>query len=416
MDRRALLKTGSMAALGLGFGGCAARAPRAAPAARPALTLPLVKASWDRVIRTTVGLRPHRPSGFVVRAEKFDAKTIVHNYGHGGAGHSLGWGTGSLAADLAVEHPDRRVAVLGCGTVGLTAARQLQRRGFDVTIYTDKVPPYTTSNMAWAGFTPTSGLVAVTGRTPAWEAQFRQAAEIAYRQLQLMAGPRYGIGWIDDYGMTESASPRRRRAAGEAQAEAGLLPAHLETGRSILQPGEHPFPSPYASVGLRMRIEPSIYLDALVRDVILFGGQIVIRKFDTPRDLMTLGESLIVNCTALGSRELFNDQDLTPVKGQLTFLVPQPEVNYVINGVVRDANGGVYRVGTMPRRDGIALGRTAERGVWTLEPNEEAIARTVEAHIALYALMRGPCPSVRQARLEASRDIPKLESFFGLES
>ncbi len=405
-----------MAALGLGFGGCAARAPRAAPAARPAHTLPLVKASWDRVIRTTVGLRPHRPSGFVVRAEKFDAKTVVHNYGHGGAGHSLGWGTGSLAADLAVEHPDRRVAVLGCGTVGLTAARQLQRRGFDVTIYTDKVPPYTTSNMAWAGFTPTSGLVAVGGRPPAWEAQFRQAAEISYRQLQLMAGPRYGIAWIDDYGMTESASPRRRRAAGEAQADAGLLPAHLETGRSILQPGEHPFPSPYASVGLRMRIEPSIYLDALVRDVILFGGRIVIRKFDTPRDLATLSESLIVNCTALGSRALFNDQDLTPVKGQLTFLVPQPEVNYIINGVVRDANGGVSRVGTMPRRDGIALGRTAERGVWTMEPNEEAIVRTVEAHIALYALMRGQRPSVPQARLEASRDIPKLESFFGLES
>ncbi len=416
MDRRALLKTGGMAALGLGFGGCAARAPRVAPAARSALTLPLVKASWDRVIRTTVGLRPHRPSGFVVRAEKFDAKTVVHNYGHGGAGHSLGWGTGSLAADLAVEHPDRRVAVLGCGTVGLTAARQLQRRGFDVTIYTDKTPPYTTSNMAWAGFTPTSGLVAVGGRTPAWEAQFRQAAEISYRQLQLMAGPRYGIAWIDDYGMTESAAPRRRRAAGEAQAEAGLLPAHLETGRSILQPGEHPFPSPYASVGLRMRIEPSIYLDALVRDVILFGGQIVIRKFDTPRDLATLGESLIVNCTALGSRELFNDQDLTPVKGQLTFLVPQPEVNYIINGVVRDANGGVYRVGTMPRRDGIALGRTAERGVWTLEPNEEAIVRTVEAHIALYALMRGQRPGVPQAGLEVSRDIPRLESFFGLES
>ena len=151
-------------------------------------------------------------------------------------------------------------------------------------------------------------------------------------------------------------------------------------------------------------------------DVILFGGKIVIRKFDAPRDLMTLGESLIVNCTALGSRELFGDQELTPVKGQLTFLVPQPEVDYIVSGVVRDVNGGVQRVGTMPRSDGIALGRTAERGVWTLEPNEEAIQRTVEAHIALYDLMRGQRPGVLPARLEASRDIPKLESFFGLES
>ena len=68
-----------------------------ARAARPTLrlALPPVIASWDRIIRTTVGLRPHRPAGFNVSAEKLDDKTVIHNYGHGGAGHSLGWGSGS---------------------------------------------------------------------------------------------------------------------------------------------------------------------------------------------------------------------------------------------------------------------------------------------------------------------------------
>ena len=37
-----------------------------------------------------------------------------------------------------------------------------------------------------------------------------------------------------------------------------------------------------------MRIEPSIYLEALMRDFALFGGKIVGRKSDTPRDLMSL--------------------------------------------------------------------------------------------------------------------------------
>ncbi len=97
--------------------------------------------------------------GFVLRAEKLDAKTLIHNYGHGGAGMSLSWGTGQMAAELALEQADRRAAVLGCGVVGLTTARQLQRRGFDVTIYAAAVPPDTTSNMSLAGFTPTSGLV-----------------------------------------------------------------------------------------------------------------------------------------------------------------------------------------------------------------------------------------------------------------
>ena len=100
MDRRTLLKTGGMAALGFGIAGCATRVMRPT---RPAFTLAPIRASWDRVIRTTVGLRPHRPSGFVLRVEKFDSQTVIHNYGHGGAGLSLSWGTGAMAADFAVE-------------------------------------------------------------------------------------------------------------------------------------------------------------------------------------------------------------------------------------------------------------------------------------------------------------------------
>ena len=149
----------------------------------------------------------------MLRAEKLDAKTLIHNFGHGGSGMSLSWGTGQMAAELALEQPDRRAAVIGCGVVGLTSARQLQRRGFDVTIYAEKVPPDTTSNMSLAGFTPTSGLVANENRTPEWDAQFRQAVTIAYRQLQLLAGPKYGISWIYNYSPTRrTAAPGRRRA------------------------------------------------------------------------------------------------------------------------------------------------------------------------------------------------------------
>ena len=98
MDRRTLLRTGSLAALGLGLGGCA-REPKAPPLARtgpkprPALGLVPVNASWDRVIHTTVGLRPYRASGFVVKPERLDRKTVIHNYGHGGNGFETCWGT-----------------------------------------------------------------------------------------------------------------------------------------------------------------------------------------------------------------------------------------------------------------------------------------------------------------------------------
>lgn len=409
MDRRSVLKSGGLAVLGFGLGGCATRTARTTTARpRRMLNLPAVHASWDRVIRTTVGLRPHRPSGFVLKAERLDGKIVVHNYGHGGSGMSLSWGTGQMAAEMALAHADRRAAVIGCGAVGLTAARQLQRRGFDVTIYAMTVPPDTTSNMSLAGFTPTSGLIEPDRHTPEWDAQFRRAAEIAYPQLQLLAGRQYGISWIDNYSLTDE--PRVQSSAND------FLPGHFRTGQEILQPGEHPFPTKYAIRRTSMRIEPAIYLDALVRDVLLFGGRIVIRKFDTPRDLMTLTEPVIVNCTGLGSRTLFSDEEVIPVKGQLTLLVPQPEINYRTSGAGGGSISGQRGVGMNPRSDGIALSGTAERGVWTLEPNEDARKRIVEGAIQLFAAMRPPAAGLPLARSEPPREVPRLESFFGEES
>src|SRR6266508_1795958 len=202
MDRRTFLTTSSMAAVGFGLGACATRTKPNLTPSRPPFDLPRVMASWDRIIRTTVGLRPHRDAGFVLKAEKLDDKLLVHNYGHGGAGMSLAWGTGLMAAEFATEHQARQAAVIGCGSVGLTCARQLQRRGFDVTIYAMAVPPYVTSNMSLAGFTPASGLVEPDRRTPEWDAQYHHAADIAYRQLHLMAGPYYGVSWLDNYSLS----------------------------------------------------------------------------------------------------------------------------------------------------------------------------------------------------------------------
>jgi D-amino-acid oxidase len=376
-----------MAALGFGLSGCARNPkPNVAPR-RAVVDLPPVKASWDRVIRTTVGLRPHRDSGFVLKPDKLDDRLLIHNYGHGGAGMSLAWGTGLMAAEFATEHSARQAAVIGCGSVGLTCARQLQRRGFDVTIYAAAVPPNVTSNMSLAGFTPSSGLVEPDRRTPAWDAQYRRAADVAYRQLQLMAGPYYGVSWIDNFSLMNEL-----REPPESSPERPNLNAGFNPGREVLQPGEHPFPTKYAIRNPSIRIEPSIYLDALVRDFLLFGGRIVIRKFDAPGDLTALAQPILVNCTGLGARDLFGDQELVPLKGQLTVLVPQPEVNYHTNGGLRaqPERPGSLGIHMMPRTDGIVLGGTSQRGVWTLEPDEEERQRVVDSHIEVFAAMHPP--------------------------
>ena len=159
------------------------------------------------------GVRPYRNGSYRLDAETDAGKFIVHNYGHGGAGMSLAWGTGLMAAEFATDHPSRQAAVIGCGSVGLTCARQLQRRGFDVTIYALAVPPNVTSNMSLAGFTPTSGLFTNDRRTPEWDAQYMRAADISYRQLQLLAGPHFGVSWLDNYFLTEELRRRHARRA-----------------------------------------------------------------------------------------------------------------------------------------------------------------------------------------------------------
>ena len=385
MNRRELLKTGALGLLGVGLAGCAPRVGTVG-LARPARRLVPVRASWDRVIRTTVGLRPYRPSGFVLRAERLADKLLIHNYGHGGSGMSLSWGTAQMASELALEHPERRAAVLGCGVVGLTTCRQLQRRGFDVTIYAASVPPDTTSNMSLAAWTPTSGLVETDLRTRAWDAQLRRAAALAYGQLQLLVGPAYGISWLEGYTLRDSPPDGGNTPAAERLAREPLLPPELQPGSTVLGPGEHPFPTRYAVVSPALRIEPSIYLDALVRDAREAGARIVIRTFDTPADVAALEEPVVLNCTGLGAGALFGDAEIRPLKGQVTLLVPQPEVDYSTFGSALPSAGGFVHM--QPRGDGIALGGTSVEGDWSLEPDEDARRRIVEAHIDLFGRMR----------------------------
>ena len=102
-----------------------------------------VRISRERIIREVVGLRPYRSEGFVVDAERIGNKFLINNYGHGGAGITLSWGTASLAVDLTRDFlagrasrpghnsrapAHRRFAVLGCGVNGLSTALLLQRR------------------------------------------------------------------------------------------------------------------------------------------------------------------------------------------------------------------------------------------------------------------------------------------------
>lgn len=367
-ERRTLLRLGAAALAGQALEACAPRQAGLALPPGPRLLLP-VRVSKDRVIRSVAGLRPFRPSGFVVRREALGAKTVVHNYGHGGGGVTLSWGTAQLAVDEAAPSGAARYAVLGCGVVGLSTARLLQRRGHEVTIYARDLPPRTTSNVAGAQWSPVS-VADEDRRTPAFDDQFVRAARLSYRLFQDLVGAGYGVRWIDNYFLAEEPP----RPNWERQLIPELYPAVEELG-----PGRHPFPSRWARRVPTMFIEPHVYLNALLRDFLQQGGRLVVRELAHAEELKELPEPVLMNCTGLGARDLFGDQELLPVKGQLTVLLPQPEVDYAVIGPP-----GLYM---FPRSDGILLGGTFERGVESPEPDPAESARILAGHARLFGAM-----------------------------
>ena len=331
-----------------------------------------VKVARNRIIREVVGLRPYRPDGFVVDAARFRNKLLVHNYGHGGGGVTLSWGTASLAVDLArdflIAHKSQRptrFAVLGCGVSGLSTARLLQRRfqhgPGTVTIYAKDLPPDTTSNIAGAWWSPTSVYENATGK---FTEQFRQACRISHRAFQLLVGAEYGVRWIDTFElMRHEASVGRELAGGN-----DLYP-QLEIHRDA----ENYFGFPYVRQFMSMLIEPSIYLSALLRDFYIAGGRVIVKEFRSREELARLREPVIFNCTGLGSRALFGDEQLIPVRGQLEVLLPQPEIDYCYL-----SSGYMF-----PRRDGIILGGTWDHDDWSLAPDPEQAATILESHMEI---------------------------------
>ncbi|HKO61462.1 MAG TPA: FAD-dependent oxidoreductase, partial [Pyrinomonadaceae bacterium] len=296
-DRRSFLANALLASAAIGARPLDLLAHAPQESLRP---LAPVKVARNRIIRTVVGLRPFRPEGFVVRAERIGNKLLIHNYGHGGSGVTLSWGTSSLAVDLVRDAASlqprrnsrtrpRRFAVLGCGVIGLTTARLLQQRFQDsggvVTIYAKDLPPNTTSNIAGAVWHVSSPFD--NDRvTESFNQQFQQACRLSHRMFQGYVEPDYGVRWIDAYELLGDELSLQRELA------CGTMPY---TAVQVHRDPQRYFGYPYTRQFSTLMIEPYTYLRALMRDFYLAGGKIVVREFAGRDEILRLPEPIIFN-------------------------------------------------------------------------------------------------------------------------
>ena len=358
LDRRTFA-AGSAALLS----GCATVGPRRSLGCTP---LRPVQVDESRVIRTVAGLRPYRPSGFNVRREALGDKALVHNYGHGGAGITLSWGSSRLATNLGLAGHRGPVAVIGSGIMGLTTARLVQEAGFPVRIYTAALPANTTSAVAGGQVSP-FGHYREDSVTPAWMAQFQAAMAYSWKRFQTIVGDHYGVRWQPTYEQISRSS-----------IESDWMDPYYPNAR-MLRPEEHPFPVDNVLTFDTMYVETPRFMAWLTNEVLKAGGKIAMRRFETLADLAALPEKLMFNCTGIGAKSLVGDDVLTPVRGQLAVLAPQPDVRYAFSG-----NMGYM----FPRKDGILLGGTFERGETEAVPQPGDIDRIVRSHRAFFGALR----------------------------
>jgi D-amino-acid oxidase len=343
MNRRDFL--GGVALAGLTA--CARRAPTAAtPSPTEAIPkLMPVRAQVDRIFRVTVCLRPFRAAGPRLDVERVGDKTVVHNYGHGGSGWSLSWGSSSIAVEKAMALGEREVAVIGCGALGLTSAILLQRAGAKVTIYAKERPPDVRSARATGSWTPDSRIALTNSVAPdfpaLWEKMCRTSFHMYESYLGMAGNPveytdRYSL-WDDE--RPADPSPDRLDFARYQNRIRDITPRSHELP-------SHPFPTRHASRNSSLTFNIASYSRQLVNDFLVEGGKIEHIEFHTPSELSQLTQKVIINATGYGARALWKDESIVPVRGQIAWLIPQPEVNY----------GVQYKnVYILARRDGIVV-------------------------------------------------------------
>jgi len=105
-----------------------------------------------------------------------------------------------------------------------------------------------------------------------------------------------------------------------------------------------------------------------------------VKEFRNREEIMRLPEPFIFNCSGLGARQLFGDEKLIPVRGQLEVLLPQPEIDY----------GYIGQGHMFPRSDGIFLGGTFDRDDWSLNVNKEQSDWILNNHIEIMKGLKDP--------------------------
>ncbi|HEY2048268.1 MAG TPA: FAD-dependent oxidoreductase [Caulobacteraceae bacterium] len=343
LQRRRLVQ----GAAALSLSGLSACAGMPSPGLIAGPSLAPLQARPDRLFDITVCLRPFRAAGPRLDTEQVGDVLVVHNYGHGGSGWSLSWGSSTLAVQKALAGGAKDIAVLGCGALGLTSATLAQRAGARVTIYARDLLPQTRSARATGSWTPDSRIALTSAVGPGFGDLWEQMARISFKTYRQYLGlPGRPVEWTDRYFIyDDSPEPPRPPGALDFATYSDRI-ADLTPRSQVVARGETPFRAKRVERTSSMVFNIADYGHTLMSDFLLAGGRFVRREFNHPSEFGSLPEKVLINCPGYAARELWQDSSVVPVRGQIGWLIPQSDLGY---------GAAYHRVYMLARRDGIVI-------------------------------------------------------------
>ncbi|XP_013407821.1 D-aspartate oxidase [Lingula anatina] len=284
----------------------------------------------------------------------------------------------------------QRVAVVGAGIIGLSTAWCLKERHPDLPVHiiADKFSPYTVSDIS-AGFWQPYLL----GDTPmGLQVKWSKDTFVHMMKVHRMADTSdAGVQMISGY------VTFKERVEDPYWKDIVLGFRHM-TEEEVAQFEGQTHGWFFTTYGA----ESKYYLPWIMRKLKDFPDvKVFNRKLNSLSELA--GEyDIVVNCTGLGARELVNDRQVQPIRGQV-MRVKAPWIKYFFN------NEDLSDIYLLPVVDSVVVGGTHQVSSWDLQPSEEDKKRIWEGVCKFIPSLRGAKIENDFVGLRPSRPSVRLE-------
>jgi D-amino-acid oxidase len=274
-----------------------------------------------------------------------DGKVLVNCYGHGGSGCTTSWGSVFKAIDLYEEQlqgkPKEPIRVVGCGIIGMTAAIELTRKGYQVAGITAS-EFYEIPSWKNAGY---FALVSVDTKDPQEQANLDKIGICTFMEFKKISEGKHPYITSECSKLVPVYCSADTSSGVEALEEQGLIPPKeyvtLDFGNGVVHPHFVKYVT-YFMDTTRLMLQ-------LREEVNRLGIPVEEKELASFNEV---AENVIFNCTGLGAKELNCDNKMVAVRGHLVNLndgAGEKHMEYMVYTKVKEGNGKYAYVYMFPK-------------------------------------------------------------------